>query len=235
MDLNNLSLNITIQDVAAIVAIISGIFAVIRVANGFVSNNFFSVSKKRLEYYEFSKKFLDEIKKEKNGDVVYKHPFLIEKGFYVLSGKENLSATEILYCLEQKNPTLFLNHYPSVRGKYLKYSISENLIIFKGRYRELKRRNYVRNINKFMIVFYGFMLFFLIFNILNDKFLVKFGWNWWQVGFVLSSIVIVVIAAIATFMNDLIKIGLAEEMVIAQKNNMERLAQQTTDQNDSSE
>ena len=117
----------------------------------------------------------------------------------------------------------------------MKYSISENLIIFKGRYRELKRRNYVRNINKFMIVFYGFMLFFLIFNILNDKFLVKFGWNWWQVGFVLSSIVIVVIAAIATFMNDLIKIGLAEEMVIAQKNNMERLAQQTTDQNDSSE
>lgn len=65
MDLNNLSLNITIQDVAAIVAIISGIFAVIRVANGFVSNNFFSVSKKRLEYYEFSKKFLDEIKKRK--------------------------------------------------------------------------------------------------------------------------------------------------------------------------
>lgn len=202
---------------ANIVAIVGGFFGIVRLANNFVSNSFNRKRKNRYDDYAFTQKFLSEIKKKDKDVEEYEHPLFIEKGFYALTGKGNLSAMEILYCLKQKNPTLFLNNYPSVRGKYLEYSYDRNIIVFKGRY----KNKWVRNLswlgNYLLFLLYYLFGYGFIVVIFKSKFVSERDWSWWQTAMTINSIIIIIFLISIFCMIQGMRMRLAKEIVAEQE------------------
>lgn len=216
-----------IEALAHVVAIIVGLFTIIIGAKEFALNTFKGKRKKRHEDYEFTKKFLNEINRKENGKEIYEHPFLIEKGFYALSGKKNLSAEEILYCLNQKNPIFFFEYYPLVRRKYVEYSHHEKLILFKGNYRYSFRRWLSRAGNYILFFIYFCFAYFLIISIFSDAFRAKYAWSWWQTALTLNISILFLFGIAIMCMTQGIRLTVSEELVAQQGNDRNEYKQKT--------
>lgn len=89
------------------------------------------------EEYKFVKEFLSDI-----GASSGPHPYLVEKGFAAVSGKDNLTAAEILFFLTQPNPSLSLKRYSEARQRYVEYSQDENRVNFKGKFTDAGKRRW---------------------------------------------------------------------------------------------
>lgn len=85
--------------------------------------------------YKFVKGFLADISTSCEA-----HPYLIEKGFAAISGKDNLTAEEIRFLLSQPNPSLSLKHYSEARQRYVEYSELEHRIKFKEKFNDPAKR-----------------------------------------------------------------------------------------------
>ena len=191
------------------------VISIATVAEQWVSRRLYRKRKSRHEDYEFAKRFLNEIKKEDNSKAIYEHPFLIEKGFSALSGKDNLSAEEILYCLRQNNPSFFLNQYPFIGKKYLTYSRNDHLIVFTKKYQQPWQRTiskYAHYVCYFIFCIAAYLLSIMIF---SKQFLAEHPW--WQVALILSGAIVFLFSAAAIFLTVGMKIRLAEELVGTQQ------------------
>lgn len=81
------------------------------------------------EEYKFAKEFL---KDENQNDI---HPFVLEKGYQVISGSNTVNSKEVSYILSLKNPSQSLRNY--VFSKSLIEELKEEgSLTFKGRYQK---------------------------------------------------------------------------------------------------
>lgn len=101
------------------------------------------------EEYKFVKEFLADV-----AAPAQPHPYLVEKGFSAVSGKDNLTAAEILYLLAQSNPSLSLKRYSDARQRYVEYSENTQRVDFRGKYSDARKRKWAKIIN-----FIGYIVF----------------------------------------------------------------------------
>lgn len=85
--------------------------------------------------YKFVKDFLTDI-----GTPSSPHPYLIEKGFAAISGKDNLTAEEIRFFLSQRNPSLSLRHFSAARERYVEYCEHDRRVKFKEKFTDPTKR-----------------------------------------------------------------------------------------------
>lgn len=85
--------------------------------------------------YKFVKEFLTDI-----GTSSEPHPYLVEKGFAAISGKDNLTAEEIRFFLSQRNPSLSLKRYSAARERYVEYCEHDHRVKFKGKFTDPTKR-----------------------------------------------------------------------------------------------
>ena len=81
-------------------------------------------STKRREEYEFTKKFIDDLKNEKI------HSYILEKGFLALTGK-SYSVAEIQHLLAYPNPSEMIGHRAS-SGAFVSFNESSLSYSWKG-------------------------------------------------------------------------------------------------------
>lgn len=124
-----------IELVAKAVGLLGSIFTVYKLLLEVVLNR-----KSRLrEEYKFVKDFLSDVAAPEQP-----HPYLVEKGFSAISGKDNLNATEILYLLAQPNPSLSLKRYSAARQQYVEYSEDAHCVKYVGKYTDARKRKWVK-------------------------------------------------------------------------------------------
>lgn len=92
--------------------------------------------------YKFVKEFLTDI-----GASSEAHPYLVEKGFAAISGKDNLTAEEIRFFLSQHNPSLSLKRYSAARQRYVEYSDCEHRVKFRGKFTDPAKRKWSKILN----------------------------------------------------------------------------------------
>ncbi len=97
------------EDVLKIAGAFASIFAVYKVFIDII----LAKSSKRREEYQFVKDYLDDLDEEES------HPFLLEKGFFALTG-DNYSVDEIKYLLSFSNPGKVIK-LRSSSGKFLEF------------------------------------------------------------------------------------------------------------------
>lgn len=120
------------------------------------------------EEYKFVKEFLADIATSKQP-----HPYLIEKGFAAISGKDNLTAVEIQYLLGQTNPSLSLKRYSAARQQYVEYSESTRSINYKKKYADVRKRKRLKILKVGGYFFFAFLALAPLFFASN-----LFGKNW---------------------------------------------------------
>jgi hypothetical protein len=167
---------------------ISLVLQLLAIAAGIVAlykafQEIFLARKPRLrEEFAFAKSFIAELKDDT-------HPFLVEKGFFAISGDALLSAAEIRYILSLSSPSTALRRYLHAR-EHLVFSLTpqdgKKIIDFKPnlqseRIRRLQKRIYLASYA--VTAFLAFAPLFFAHTI--------FGNNW-QVG--LITIVIMLIS-----------------------------------------
>lgn len=94
------------------------------------------------EEYKFVKEFLVDV-----AAPTQPHPYLVEKGFAAIYGKDNLTAAEILYLLAQPNPSLSLKRYSAARQRYVEYSESMKRFDFQSKYSDAGKRKRAKIFN----------------------------------------------------------------------------------------
>lgn len=92
--------------------------------------------------YKFVKEFLTDISTS-----AVTHPYLLEKGYAAVSGKNDLTAEEIRFFLSQPNPSISIKLYVSARQRYVEYSESERLVKFKGKFTDPNKRKLSKVLN----------------------------------------------------------------------------------------
>ena len=92
--------------------------------------------------YKFVKEFLTDIQTTPEP-----HPYLVEKGFFAISGKDNLTAEEIRFFLSQRNPSLSIKRYSAARQRYVEYCEHDRRINFKGKFTNPSKRKWSKIIN----------------------------------------------------------------------------------------
>lgn len=148
---------------AKLIALVGSIFTTYKLLLEVVLNR-----KPRLrEEYKFVKEFLADVTSQSQI-----HPYLIEKGYRAISGKENLTATEILYLLSQPDPSLALKRY-SIARRYVEYSETTQHVNFRSKYSSKKRREKEKIFYSFGYFFSAALAFFPLFFASN-----LFGRNW---------------------------------------------------------
>lgn len=92
--------------------------------------------------YKFVKEFLTDINAASTP-----HPYLLEKGFAAVSGRDNLTAEEIRFFLSQPNPSIAFKLYSSARIRYVEYSEYDHLVKYKGKFTAPAKRKWSKILN----------------------------------------------------------------------------------------
>lgn len=121
--------------------------------------------------YKFVKEFLIDI-----GTSSEPHPYLVERGFAAISGKDNLTAEEIRFFLSQRNPSLSLKRYSAARERYVEYCGHDHFVKFKGKFTDPTKRKWSKILNGVGYIFFAALSLAPIFFASN-----LFGTNW-QMG-----------------------------------------------------
>ena len=139
-------------------AIATILYSVFPLARTFIFNTYSKRISRRKAEYEQAKDLITEMEEAEKCNRKF-HPYLLEKSYAAISGKDNLNADEIVFCLKNRNPSEMIFHY--LLGKeFLEYSYLEERIFFKEKYdtdakRKRKDRQY-----KVLYVFW-FVLFII--------------------------------------------------------------------------
>lgn len=157
--------------------------------------------------YKFTKEFLADVT-----SLTQPHPYLVEKGFAAVSGKDNLTAAEILYLLAQPNPSLSLKRYSAARQRYLEYSESAKRVNFRSKYSDAQKRKRAKIFN--VIGYFVFATLALVPLVFASDI---FG-NSWQVATVFILICLITFAPQAIlFVLEFKRIEYGEELVEEQQ------------------
>ncbi len=112
--------------IGAAIATIGGVFPLIKT---FIFNTYWKKTSRRKAEYEQTKYLINEIEKCNRKF----HPYLLEKSYAAISGKDNLNADEIVFCLKNRNPSEMIFHY-LLGKKFLQYSYLEEKMFFRDKY-----------------------------------------------------------------------------------------------------
>lgn len=123
----------------------------------FNSSNKFS---KRKEEYEQAKELIHLIEEAKDNNKK-PHPFLIEKGYALISGERRFNSDEIICCLSMNNPSQALKYFSS-GFYYLKYSKESRRFDYRKSVNNLIRRRVKWAFWVFMYIIFGAVAFYIM-------------------------------------------------------------------------
>ena len=118
------------EEVLKIIGAFASVFALYKVIVDVVM----AKSSRKREEYEFTKKFIDDLKNEKI------HSYILEKGFLALTGK-SYSVAEIKHLLDYSNPSEMIN-YRAASGVFVSFNTSALSYFWKGRFQNKFIRKY---------------------------------------------------------------------------------------------
>lgn len=133
---------------------ISGLVGSVFTAYKLFQEVFLNKKPRLRDEYKFAKDFLNDI-----AAVEQRHPYLIEKGYAAISGKESLTAKEIIYLLSQPWPSLSLRQYAAAR-RYVMFDEDKNRIDYVGKNIDKNKRKCSKIIN--LIWYYSFFTLALL-------------------------------------------------------------------------
>jgi hypothetical protein len=148
----------------------------------------FGISKKSQlrEEFTFIKEFITDLKSDT-------HPFLIEKGYYAITGDSSLTAKEIIYLLSLPSPAQALKKY-SISRYYIEFKEAtpdkEARVVFRYKY----TKRYRKWIKVFHILVYIFFAVLAVTPVLFAKDI--FGTNL-QAAFVFIPIALISFGSLA--------------------------------------
>jgi len=119
-----------------------GLLASIYTAYKLIFDGFWNRKVRLRDEYKFVKDFIADVTTHTKP-----HPYLVEKGFAAITGKDNLTSVEILYLLGQPNPSLSLKRYSSSRQSYVEFNEIAQCIEFKVNYSDEKKRKRAKILN----------------------------------------------------------------------------------------
>jgi hypothetical protein len=140
-------INVAQPELAVIISLVASTFSVRKL---FSEAILYRKTRSRDEY-KFVKEFLTDITSPES------HPYLVEKGFAAISGKDNLTADEIRFFLSQPNPSLSIKRYSAARQHYVEYSECERRVKFIGKFTDPAKIEQSEKLNGF-----GYFVFALL-------------------------------------------------------------------------
>lgn len=157
------------SEIAAVVSIF--IYPILRkLFSGFKFSNKFS---KRKGEYEQAKELIHLIEEAKNSNKK-PHPFLIEKGYALISGERRFNSDEITYCLSMNNPSQTLKYFSS-GFYYLKYSKESKRFDYRKSADSSIKRKFQLTLWLLIYAFFGTVAFYVMLNAIEYYARSKFG------------------------------------------------------------
>ena len=145
---------------AAIATILGSVFPLIKTL---IFNTYWKRTSRSKAEYEQTKDLIKEIEETEKCNKKL-HPYLLEKSYAAISGKDNFNADEIVFCLKNRNPSEMIFHY-LLGKKFLQYSYLEEKMFFRDKYDTNAKRKKKDWKYKALYVFWSVLFIISIFSL----------------------------------------------------------------------